>query len=100
LDWRTNDDRIWRSFDRRGNQPSDTEEVTLWSQLPPLPLSSSFYLRRKLRIADPQAVKWLVLRMDYTYGFVAYLSGQVSSSHTVEMPAKYVLRMLPCRNAE
>jgi hypothetical protein len=27
-------------------------------------------------IGDPQAVKWLLLRLDYTHGFVAYLNGQ------------------------
>ena len=55
---------------------SDTAEATLWNQLPPSPLTRSFYLRRKFTIADPQAVKWLVLRLDYTHGFVAYLNGQ------------------------
>jgi hypothetical protein len=55
---------------------SDTAEATLWNQLPPSPLSRSFYLRRKFTVADPQAVKWLVLRLDYTHGFVAYLNGQ------------------------
>jgi hypothetical protein len=55
---------------------SDTAEATLWNQLPPSPLTRSFYLRRKFTVADPQAVKWLVLRVDYTHGFVAYLNGQ------------------------
>ena len=55
---------------------SDTAEATYWNQLPPTPLARSFYLRRKFTVADPQAVKWLVLRMDYTHGFVAYLNGQ------------------------
>ena len=55
---------------------SDTAEATYWNQLPPAPFTRSFYLRRKFTIADPQAVKWLVLRMDYTHGFVAYLNGQ------------------------
>ena len=53
-----------------------TAEATLWNQLSPSPLSRSFYLRRKFTVADPQAVKWLVLRLDYTHGFVAYLNGQ------------------------
>ncbi len=55
---------------------SDTAEATFWNQLSPAPLSRSFYLRRKFTVADPQAVKWLILRMDYTHGFVAYLNGQ------------------------
>jgi hypothetical protein len=55
---------------------SATAEATLWNQLPPSPLCRSFYIRRKFTVADPQAVKWLVLRLDYTHGFVAYLNGQ------------------------
>ncbi len=55
---------------------SDTSEATYWNQLAPAPLTRSFYLRRKFTIADPQAVKWLLLRLDYTHGFVAYLNGQ------------------------
>ena len=55
---------------------SDTAEATLWNQLAPSPLSRSFYLRHTFTVADPQAVKWLVLRLDYTHGFVAYLNGQ------------------------
>src|SRR5664279_1500262 len=45
---------------------SETAEATLWNQLPPAPLSRSFYLRHRFTVADPQAVKWLVLRLDYT----------------------------------
>ena len=52
---------------------SATEEATLWG---PSPFAPSVYLRRKFTVADPQAVKWLVLRLDYTHGFVAYLNGQ------------------------
>ena len=55
---------------------SDTAEATLWNQLPPSPISHSFYHRRKFTVTDPQAVKWLILRLDYTHGFVAYLNGQ------------------------
>ena len=55
---------------------SDTAEATYWNQLPPTPLARSFYLRHTFTVADPQAVKWLILRMDYTHGFVAYLNGQ------------------------
>jgi hypothetical protein len=52
---------------------SATAEATLWGQAAP---SRSFYLRRKFTVADPATVKWLVLRLDYTHGFVAYLNGQ------------------------
>jgi len=55
---------------------SATDEATLWSQPTTSPLARSFYLRRKFTVLDPQAVKWLILRLDYTHGFVAYLNGQ------------------------
>lgn len=55
---------------------SETTEATYWNQLPPAPVSRSFYLRRKFLVADPQAAKWLVLRVDYNDGFIAYLNGQ------------------------
>ncbi len=55
---------------------SDTAEATLWNQLAPAPVARTFYLRREFTVADPQAVKWLILRLDYTHGFVAYLNGQ------------------------
>ena len=55
---------------------SDTAEATYWNQLPPAAVAHSFYVRRKFTVADPQAVKWLVLRLDYNDGFVAYLNGQ------------------------
>ncbi len=55
---------------------SDTFEATYWNQLGPAPLTRSFYLRRKFTVADQQAVKWFILRLDYTHGFVAYLNGQ------------------------
>ncbi|MSU63164.1 MAG: hypothetical protein EXS31_12350 [Pedosphaera sp.] len=35
----------------------------------------SFYARRRFEVADPAAVKWLVLRIDFNDGFVAYLNG-------------------------
>jgi hypothetical protein len=54
---------------------SETVEATYWNQLPPATTSHSFYLRRKFTVADPQAVAWLVLRVDYNDGFVAYLNG-------------------------
>ena len=36
---------------------------------------SSAFFRKKFSLADPNAVKWLVLRVDYNDGFVAYLNG-------------------------
>src|SRR5207249_3417216 len=35
----------------------------------------TLFLRRKFLVADPAAIKWFVLRMDYEHGFVAYLNG-------------------------
>ncbi|MBI3414408.1 MAG: metallophosphoesterase [Verrucomicrobia bacterium] len=36
---------------------------------------ASVFMRRKFLVTDPAAIKWLVLRMDYEDGFVAYLNG-------------------------
>ena len=36
----------------------------------------SIFLRCKFIVSDAASVKWLVLRMDYESGFVAYLNGQ------------------------
>jgi len=78
--WRTLgfDDSSWREG-RPGFSTttySATGEATFWSQPITSPLARSFYLRRKFTVSNPQAVKWLVLRLDYTHGFVAYLNGQ------------------------
>ena len=54
---------------------SDSSEATYWNQLPPVPVSRSFFLRHKFSLVDPSSVKWLVLRLDYNDGFVAYLNG-------------------------
>lgn len=35
----------------------------------------SVYLRKEFVLEDPGAVKWLILRMDYSDGFVAYING-------------------------
>src|SRR3989442_879059 len=35
----------------------------------------SLFLRKKFTVVDPAAVKWLLLRIDYDDGFVAYLNG-------------------------
>ena len=80
---------------------SDTEEATYLNQLPPAPLTRSFYLRRKFTVADPQAVKWLVLRLDYTHGFVAYLNGQEVLRHGFKLPGvKVELCSMTWREAE
>lgn len=36
---------------------------------------STVYLRRSFELLDPDSVRWLVLRIDYSGGFVAYLNG-------------------------
>jgi hypothetical protein len=36
---------------------------------------TSVFARKKFVLADPSTVKWLVLRLDYDDGFVAYLNG-------------------------
>lgn len=36
---------------------------------------STLYLRKKFTVADPSSIKWLILRVDYDDGFVAYLNG-------------------------
>jgi hypothetical protein len=72
------DDSGWlegpSGFSTTGYSP--TSEATYWSQLPPASVAHSFYLRRTFSVADPEAVKWLVLRLDYNNGFVAYLNGK------------------------
>jgi hypothetical protein len=72
------DDSSWLAgpsgFSTTGYSP--TAEATYWNQLPPATVAHSFYLRCKFEVVDPQAVKWLVLRLDYNDGFVAYLNGQ------------------------
>jgi len=40
-----------------------------------LPLSGPVCLRKQFDVADPADVAWLVLRVDWTGGFVAYLNG-------------------------
>jgi hypothetical protein len=46
------------------------------TDLPDMPQNYlSVYLRKRFRLDDPSAVKWLVLRVDYDDGFVAYLNG-------------------------
>ncbi|MBI4323698.1 MAG: metallophosphoesterase family protein [Chloroflexi bacterium] len=37
---------------------------------------SSIYFRKKFTVSNPAAITWLILRVDYDDGFVAYLNGQ------------------------
>jgi len=36
----------------------------------------SIFLRRKFTVIDPGAIEWLILRLNYDDGFVAYLNGE------------------------
>ena len=36
---------------------------------------TSVYFRKTFAVADPAAIKWLILRIEYSDGFVAYLNG-------------------------
>src|SRR6266702_987898 len=49
------------------------DENTLLADMPGRYLSVFF--RKKFAVTDPQAVKWLTLRIDYDDGFLAYLNG-------------------------
>src|SRR5262245_2867969 len=43
------------------------------------PISPSFrsaYFRKTFTVADPGSIHWLILRLDYASGFVAYLNGR------------------------
>jgi Calcineurin-like phosphoesterase/Purple acid Phosphatase, N-terminal domain len=86
----------WRLF-RGTNEPS---AVTAWRQpgfddsdwemgqsgfastgdegtaFPASPSFRSAYIRKTFNVADPSSIQWLILRLDYASGFVAYLNGQ------------------------
>lgn len=51
------------------------------------------YFRARFMIADPNSVQWLVLRVDYADGFVAYLNGREivrrNLPGTVNQPVSY-----------
>lgn len=49
-----------------------TLEASRW---PPATNYHSVFLRKDFTIADPSSIRWLILRMDYSDGFVAYLNG-------------------------
>jgi hypothetical protein len=47
-------------------------ETTVIGTFPPV---TSVYFRKTFTLADPESVYWLILRLDYSSGFVAYLNG-------------------------
>ena len=49
------------------------DENTVLADMPTRYLSVFF--RKKFTLTDPQAMKWLTLRIDYDDGFLAYLNG-------------------------
>src|SRR5436305_14135932 len=51
----------------------DYKEATFWQGAENY---HSVFLRRRFTVADTAAIKWLVLRLNYDDGFVAYLNGQ------------------------
>jgi hypothetical protein len=51
----------------------DYKEATLWQGAENY---HSVFLRKRFNIADTSTIKWLVLRINYDDGFVAYLNGQ------------------------
>lgn len=64
------DDRSWAA------SPSgfafDHGECTILSGIKDF---NSLYLRHEFRVEEPEAIRWLTLRVDYAGGFVAYLNG-------------------------
>lgn len=73
--WRENDfdDSVWQQaasgFSTVTAYPY--RQATSWPKN-----CRSIFLRHKFMVADPASIKWLVLRLDYSDGFVAYLNGQ------------------------
>lgn len=47
---------------------------------------SSVFFRRSFQVANPESIKWLILRADYNDGFVAYLNGQEIARRGVSGP--------------
>jgi hypothetical protein len=75
-DWREIDfdDRGWLSGPSGFSIGYGTDEATL---LPWLPVNyTSVRFRRSFEVADPGGIAWLILRADFTDGFVAYLNGR------------------------
>ena len=50
--------------------------ASIATPLPDMPFNYvSIYMRHKFTVLAPSAIKWLVLRLDYDGGFIAYLNG-------------------------
>lgn len=56
------------------------KEPTFWYWVP-YGNPRSAYLRRKFNVTSPDCIRWLVLRLDFDDGFVAYLNGQEVVRH-------------------
>jgi len=56
----------------------DYREATLWQGAENY---HSVFLRRRFNVANASAIKWLILRLNYDDGFVAYLNGQEIARH-------------------
>lgn len=65
------DDSRWETG-ISGFAPSGDEGTAF----PANPSFRSAYFRKTFTVADPGSVRWLMLRLDYASGFVAYLNGQ------------------------
>jgi MBG domain (YGX type)/Calcineurin-like phosphoesterase/Bacterial Ig-like domain (group 3)/Purple acid Phosphatase, N-terminal domain len=51
---------------------ADNREATFWQGAENY---HSVFLRKRFNVADTSAIKWLILRLNYDDGFVAYLNG-------------------------
>ena len=69
--WRETDfdDSSWQEG-RSGFSSLNDEATAAYSST-----SQAILFRKRFVVADPAAVKWLVLRLDFSSGFVAYLNG-------------------------
>jgi Predicted phosphohydrolases len=56
----------------------DYKEATLWQGAENY---HSVFLRKRFNVADTSTIKWLILRLNYDDGFVAYLNGQEIARH-------------------
>src|SRR5678816_1653946 len=66
------DDSSWLS----GQSGFDYSSYGAATTLTDLPLNYlSVFFRKKFTVLRPETVKWLILRVDYDDGFVAYLNG-------------------------
>lgn len=63
--------------------PSGAEATMLSA----VPLTGAVGFRHRFTVADPTAIAWLVLRVDWSGGFVAYLNGSEIARRQFEVPA-------------